>query len=54
LVHGAVNIGDSPERFVVRVDGRTPPQLGQNVKIAVRDANEVHLFHPETGERLVG
>ncbi|ALG05912.1 ABC transporter ATP-binding protein [Kibdelosporangium phytohabitans] len=54
LVHGAVKIGDGSERFVVRVDGRTPPQLGQNVKIAVRDASEVHLFHPETGERLIG
>jgi multiple sugar transport system ATP-binding protein len=52
LVHGAVRIGESSERFVVRVDGRTPPSLGQNVKIAVRDASEVHLFHPETGERL--
>jgi multiple sugar transport system ATP-binding protein len=52
LVHGAVRIGDSPERFVVRVDGRTPPSLGQQVKVAVRDASEIHLFHPETGNRL--
>jgi multiple sugar transport system ATP-binding protein len=52
LVHGAVRIGDSSERFVVRVDGRTPPTLGQTVKVAVRDASEIHLFHPETGDRL--
>jgi multiple sugar transport system ATP-binding protein len=52
LVHGAVKIGDSSQRFVVRVDGRTPPTLGQNVKVAVRDHTEIHLFHPETGERL--
>ncbi|WP_199441068.1 ABC transporter ATP-binding protein [Umezawaea beigongshangensis] len=54
LVHGAVRIGDSSERFVVRVDGRTPPTLGQNVKVAVRDTSEIHLFHPETGNRLDG
>ncbi|MDX8036864.1 sn-glycerol-3-phosphate ABC transporter ATP-binding protein UgpC [Lentzea sp. BCCO 10_0856] len=52
LVHGAVKIGDASQRFVVRVDGRTPPTLGQNVKVAVRDHTEIHLFHPESGERL--
>ena len=52
LMHGSVRIGDVPERFVVRVDGRTPPTLGQTVKVAVRDASEVHLFHPESGARL--
>ncbi|MCX2953142.1 ABC transporter ATP-binding protein [Lentzea sp. NEAU-D7] len=52
LVHGAVKIGDASQRFVVRVDGRTPPTLGQHVKVAVRDTTEIHLFHPESGERL--
>ncbi|MCE6999522.1 sn-glycerol-3-phosphate ABC transporter ATP-binding protein UgpC [Saccharothrix sp. S26] len=52
LMHGSIRIGDTPERFVVRVDGRTPPTLGQTVKIAVRDASEIHLFHPESGNRL--
>ncbi|GAA2790907.1 sn-glycerol-3-phosphate ABC transporter ATP-binding protein UgpC [Saccharopolyspora taberi] len=52
LVHGAIEIGGSQERFVVRTDGRTPPALGQRVKVALRDAGEVHLFHPETGARL--
>jgi multiple sugar transport system ATP-binding protein len=52
LLHGAVRIGDSSERFVVRVDGRTPPALGQVVKVGVRDATEIHLFHPESGQRL--
>jgi multiple sugar transport system ATP-binding protein len=51
-VHGAVRIGDSNERFVVRVDGRTPPAIGQQVKVAVRAVTEIHLFHPETGLRL--
>jgi multiple sugar transport system ATP-binding protein len=51
-VHGAVNIGGTSERFVVRVDGRTPPAIGQEVTVAVRDVEEIHLFHPETGLRL--
>ncbi|RZQ63778.1 ABC transporter ATP-binding protein [Amycolatopsis suaedae] len=50
LVHGTV--GDSPERVVVRVDGRTPPRLGEKVRVALRDAGEVHAFHPVTGARL--
>jgi multiple sugar transport system ATP-binding protein len=52
-VHGAVRIGQATERFVVRVDGRTPPTIGQKVKVLLRDATEIHLFHPETGARLV-
>ncbi|WP_156753379.1 TOBE domain-containing protein, partial [Actinokineospora pegani] len=51
LVHGSVRGSD--ERLVMRVDGRTPPALAQTVAVAVRDAGELHVFHPETGERLV-
>ncbi|MCP2260652.1 carbohydrate ABC transporter ATP-binding protein, CUT1 family [Streptoalloteichus tenebrarius] len=51
-VYGSVRIGEHPERFIVRVDGRTPPAFGQQVKVTLRDADEVHLFHPETGLRL--
>jgi multiple sugar transport system ATP-binding protein len=51
-VYGSVRIGGQPERFIVRVDGRTPPALGQHVKVAVRDTTEIHLFHPESGARL--
>jgi multiple sugar transport system ATP-binding protein len=52
LLHGTIDIGGSAERFVVRTDGRTPPALGQEVTVALRDTNEIHLFHPETGARL--
>ncbi|WHT19887.1 sn-glycerol-3-phosphate ABC transporter ATP-binding protein UgpC [Crossiella sp. CA-258035] len=52
ILYGSVRIGDRPERFTVRVDGRTPPALGQTVKVGLRDHGEVHLFHPETGDRL--
>ncbi|MDA3630624.1 TOBE domain-containing protein [Saccharopolyspora sp. WRP15-2] len=51
LIHGAIDIGGSQERFVVRADGRTPPALGQQVKVSLRDHSEIHLFHPETGTR---
>ncbi|AHH93783.1 sn-glycerol-3-phosphate ABC transporter ATP-binding protein UgpC [Kutzneria viridogrisea] len=51
-VYGSVRIGGTPERFIVRVDGRTPPAFGQTVKVALRDAGEIHLFHPESGARL--
>jgi multiple sugar transport system ATP-binding protein len=39
---------------VVRVDARTPPRLGESVRVGLRDAGEIHLFHPETGLRLAG
>jgi multiple sugar transport system ATP-binding protein len=47
-VHGKV--GD--DRFVVRVDGRTPPRMGDNVRVALRGEGETHAFHPETTLRL--
>ncbi|QUH01836.1 sn-glycerol-3-phosphate ABC transporter ATP-binding protein UgpC [Saccharopolyspora erythraea] len=52
LVHGSIDVNGSQERFVVRADGRTPPELGQKVTVALRDRSEIHLFHPETGARL--
>ena len=51
-LHGSVQIGDHAERFVVRVDGRTPPTIGQKVKVALRDSAEIHLFNPASGDRL--
>ena len=37
------------------VNVTTPPlteAIGQQVKVAVRDVDEIHLFHPESGARL--
>ncbi|HEX3787659.1 MAG TPA: sn-glycerol-3-phosphate ABC transporter ATP-binding protein UgpC [Pseudonocardiaceae bacterium] len=51
-VYGSVRIGATPERFIVRVDGRTPPAIGQHVKVVIREGDEVHVFHPESGSRL--
>jgi multiple sugar transport system ATP-binding protein len=52
LVHGTAD-GDDSQRLVLRVDGRTPPALGDRITVGVRDADELHFFHPETGARLV-
>jgi multiple sugar transport system ATP-binding protein len=51
-VYGTVKTADASDRFIVRVDGRTPPSIGQTVRARLRDSEEVHVFHPETGERL--
>jgi multiple sugar transport system ATP-binding protein len=37
--------------FVVRVDGRHPPRKGETVHFQPK-SDHVHVFHPETGERL--
>ncbi|GAB3282510.1 ABC transporter ATP-binding protein [Parasphingorhabdus pacifica] len=52
LVHGSIDVDGRTERFVVRTDGRTPPALGERVSVEFRDTEEVHLFHPTSGERL--
>ncbi|MEV0054791.1 sn-glycerol-3-phosphate ABC transporter ATP-binding protein UgpC [Saccharopolyspora shandongensis] len=51
-VHGVV--AGSEQRLVVRVDGRTPPYIGQRIRVAVRDTAEVHVFDPNTAQRLSG
>lgn len=45
--------GDSPsDRYlVVRFDGRVPPRIGETIPLAVR-SDELHAFHPASGERL--
>jgi multiple sugar transport system ATP-binding protein len=53
-VHGVVGSGADARRVVVRVDGRTPPRLGEKVRVALRDHGEVHAFHPKTTERITG
>ncbi|HVV20382.1 MAG TPA: sn-glycerol-3-phosphate ABC transporter ATP-binding protein UgpC [Pseudonocardiaceae bacterium] len=51
-VHGSVTIGDTPQRLVVRTDGRTPPRIGQVVEITVDRADEVHAFSTASDLRL--
>jgi hypothetical protein len=37
--------------MVVRVDGKQVPHLGDTMQLVV-DPTAVHLFNPDTGERL--
>ena len=50
-IYGTSEIGEAREQFVIRVDGRTPPRMGDVVRMSVRTGEE-HVFHPETGVRL--
>jgi multiple sugar transport system ATP-binding protein len=50
-LHGTTEHGGQKQPLVVRVDGRRPPVMGARVDLSVR-ADEVHLFHPETGLRI--
>jgi multiple sugar transport system ATP-binding protein len=48
--------GDLPgmqldKQFVARFDGRTPPSIGDSVKLEIRNT-EVHFFNPESGDRI--
>ena len=49
VIHRA--IFGSFERFIARVDARTPPDVAQVVTVVVVP-EELHLFHPETGQRM--
>jgi len=51
-LHGSVRHHGRADRVVVRVDGRTPPLVGQSVTVGLRRHDDVHYFHPRTGERL--
>jgi multiple sugar transport system ATP-binding protein len=50
-VYGHADIDGSSERFIVRVDGRNTPRLGEHVNVKPRTGH-VHAFHALTGERL--
>jgi multiple sugar transport system ATP-binding protein len=52
-VYGTADLDSGEEQMVVRVDGRRVPHLGDTLQLAV-DPNAVHVFHPETGDRLGG
>ncbi len=52
-VYGTIDIAGTDERFIVRADGRTPPAVGDIVQVGLCGTDEIHLFHPVTGERIV-
>jgi multiple sugar transport system ATP-binding protein len=43
---------EADRNYTVRFDGRVPPRIGDTISVDVRP-DEIHAFHPETGERLV-
>jgi multiple sugar transport system ATP-binding protein len=51
FVYGTVALEGHSERFVVRVDSRQAPQMGQIVHVKPR-VGAHHAFHATTGERL--
>lgn len=53
-IYGTVLSTSGAHRVNVRVDGRTPPRLGQTVRVGLRNVAETHVFHPVTGARLLG
>ena len=50
-VYGTAQLESGEEQFVVRVDGKHVPRMGDTITLVVPSGNE-HAFHPETGERL--
>jgi multiple sugar transport system ATP-binding protein len=52
-VYGDLPGHETAKQFVARFDGRTPPRIGDVVKVDLR-AHELHAFNAETGERLGG
>jgi multiple sugar transport system ATP-binding protein len=51
-IYGITDGGDVDKPIIARVDGRRPPEKGSKVHLTAQ-ADHVHLFHSETGERLV-
>ena len=49
FVHGHTPDGG---RMVIRTDARIHPQAGSTVQVTVTDNEHLHLFDPNTGERL--
>ena len=53
-VYGEVLLADQTrEQVVVRSDGRHPPRAGERLEVAIAP-HHIHLFDPETGQRLIG
>ncbi|AKU15717.1 ABC transporter ATP-binding protein [Luteipulveratus mongoliensis] len=50
-VYGHTTVDDEVLQMIARVDGRTPPEKGATVHFTPKEGH-VHLFDPESGERL--
>jgi hypothetical protein len=47
-----VTINGEPTRIIVRTQGSTEPHFGESVRVALNSPARVHVFDPDTGERL--
>jgi multiple sugar transport system ATP-binding protein len=52
-VYGTAALAGGDEQFVVRVSDRSVPEMGETIRLAVQP-KEIHVFHPEAGNRLGG
>ena len=50
-VYGHADLGGKEERFVVRTDGRSAPNMGDTVHIKPKPGRH-HAFHAATGKRI--
>ncbi|MFL5911482.1 MAG: ABC transporter ATP-binding protein [Mycobacteriales bacterium] len=50
-VYGTAALDGGEEQMVVRVDGKLVPHIGDTLQLLV-DPTAIHLFDPETGDRL--
>jgi len=46
-----IHVGTAHGDIIAKADGRTPPELGNTVKLGA-EAKNIHLFDPETGAAL--
>ena len=51
FVYGDLPGHELDKQFVARFDGRTPPSIGDAVKLEIRNT-EMHFFNPESGDRI--
>ncbi|WP_028934579.1 ABC transporter ATP-binding protein [Pseudonocardia spinosispora] len=51
-VYGRARLGATTERIVVRTPGSRTPSYGQQVRVGLNQPHTVHLFDPDTGERV--
>jgi multiple sugar transport system ATP-binding protein len=51
FVYGHIDLNGEQQRLIVRHDARRPPAKGDTLKLTLRP-DELHVFNPETGERL--
>jgi multiple sugar transport system ATP-binding protein len=52
-VHGTLESEGTDLPIIARVDGRRPPQKGEEVHLRAKEGH-VHLFNVETGQRIGG